>query len=307
MRDRERAGSHVAGRPSGRPRRWGDRLAPYLFISPFLVSFLALFLGPALYALVLSFFRYAGYGKATWVGFRNFRIILAYDVFWIEMRNIVFYWVAHAIPMVFLAFGLAVLVNSRLVTRKNFFKPVIFVPQVVASVAAALLFQCFFGTKYGILNHLLGTQIPWLTDMDLARWPVVILLVWRGTGYWFVICLAGLTTIGAEIMEAAIVDGATAWQRLTRITIPLMRKTFLFIFVVDAIVTLRLFAEPNVLAGKPGTLAPVEMAPVINLVVENVRNAQFGLAAATGWLLFVAIACVSWVQFRILQGRGEER
>jgi ABC-type sugar transport system permease subunit len=234
-------------------------------------------------------------------------VMLDYDVFWIEMRNVVFYWIAHAIPMVILAFGLAVLVNSRLVTRKNFFKPIIFIPQVVASVAAALLFQNFFGTKYGILNNLLGTQIPWLTDMDLARWAVVIVLVWRGTGYWFVICLAGLTTISAEIMEAAVVDGASAWQRLTRITIPLMRKTFLFVFVVDAIVTLRLFAEPNVLAGKPGTLAPVEMAPVINLVVENVRNAQFGLAAATGWLLFIAIAVVSWLQFRIFRVRGEER
>jgi ABC-type sugar transport system permease subunit len=278
--------------PRTRPVR--DRVIPYLFILPFLISFVALFLGPALYALVLSFFRYAGYGKATWVGLNNYAVMLDYDVFWIEMRNVVFYWIAHAIPMVILAFGLAVL---------NFFKPIVFIPQVVASVAAALLFQNFFGTKYGILNNLLGTQIPWLTDMDLARWAVVIVLVWRGTGYWFVICLAGLTTISAEIMEAAVVDGASAWQRLTRITIPLMRKTFLFIFVVDAIVTLRLFAEPNVLAGKPGTLAPVEMAPVINLVVENVRNAQFGLAAATGWLLFIAIAAVSWLQFRIFRAK----
>jgi len=299
--------SSASGVSHPRTRPVCDRVIPYLFILPFLISFVALFLGPALYALVLSFFRYAGYGKATWVGLNNYAVMLDYDVFWIEMRNVVFYWIAHAIPMVILAFGLAVLVNSRLVTRKNFFKPIIFIPQVVASVAAALLFQNFFGTKYGILNNLLGTQIPWLTDMDLARWAVVIVLVWRGTGYWFVICLAGLTTISTEIMEAAVVDGASAWQRLTRITIPLMRKTFLFIFVVDAIVTLRLFAEPNVLAGKPGTLAPVEMAPVINLVVENVRNAQFGLAAATGWLLFIAIAVVSWLQFRIFRVRGEER
>lgn len=290
---------------SQRTRRWSDRLVPYLFIGPFILSFLALFLGPAISALVLSFFRYAGYGKATWVGLRNYTVMLEYNVFWIEMRNVVFYWAAHAVPMVVLAFGLAVLVNSRLVTRKNFFKPVIFVPQVVASVAAALLFQNFFGTKYGVLNNLLGTQIPWLTDMGLARWAVVIVLVWRGTGYWFVICLAGLTAISSEIMEAAVVDGASAWQRLTRITIPLMRKTFLFVFVVDAIVTLRLFTEPNVLAGKPGTLAAVDMAPVINLVVENVRNAQFGLAAATGWLLFIAIAFVSWLQFRLFQGKTE--
>ena len=203
--------------------------------------------------------------------------------------------------MMIIAFLLAVLINSKFVTHKRVFKPIIFMPQIVAAVAAALLFQNFYGTKYGILNTFLGVEIPWLTDMGLARWAVVTLLVWRGAGYWFIIFLAGLTTINTEVLEAAIVDGASAWQRLTRVTIPLMRNTFLFAFVVDAIVTLRLFAEPNVLGGKPGTLAPVGMAPVLNLLVEGIRSARFGQAAAVGWLLFIIIAIVSWVQFRVLR------
>jgi ABC-type sugar transport system permease subunit len=207
--------------------------------------------------------------------------------------------------MMVLAFLLAILVNSKLVIHKRVFKPIIYVPQVVAGVASALLFQNFFGTKYGILNTLLGVEIPWLTDMTLARWAVVVLLVWRGTGYWFVIYLAGLTTISEEVLEAAIVDGANPWQRLVRVTIPLMRNSFIYAFVVDAIVTLRLFAEPNVLAGKPGTLAAVGMAPVVNLIVEGVRSARFGQAAAVGWLLFIVTAIVSWIQFRLLQGERE--
>jgi len=287
-------------------KRWNEILAPYLFISPFIISFIGLFLGPAAYALILSFFHYKGYGKARWVGLANYHAILQYKVFWIEMRNVVFYWVAHAIPMMIIAFVLAVLINSNLVRHRNFFKPIIFLPQLVASVASALLFQNFFGTEYGILNKMLGTRIPWLTDMTLARWAVVILLVWRGTGYWFVIYLAGLTSISAEVMEAAIVDGASAWQRLTRVTIPLMRNSFLFSFVIDAIVTFRLFAEPNVLAGKAGTLAPPEMAPVLNLLVENIRTARFGQAAATGWLLFLVIVFISRLQFRIIGGGEEE-
>jgi ABC-type sugar transport system permease subunit len=282
-------------------RRWGDILAPYLFISPFMISFFLFFLGPALYALVVSFARYRGYGAFRWIGFQNYINMLQYDVFWIEIRNIFFYWIAHAIPMMIIAFLLAVLINSKLVTHKRFFKPTIFMPQVVAAVAAALLFRNFFGTKYGILNTMLDTEIPWLTEMPLARWAVVSLLVWRGAGYWFVIFLAGLTTINPEVEEAAIVDGASPWQRLLRVTIPLMRNTFLFAFVVDAIVTLRLFAEPNVLGGQPGTLAPVGMAPVLNLLVEGIRSAQFGQAAAVGWLLFVIIAVVSFIQFRILR------
>jgi len=289
-----------------RSRRWGDAVAPYLFIAPFILAFILFFLGPALYALVVSFFRYKGYGKTTWVGIGNYRNMLKYKTFWTELRNVGFYWIAHAVPMMPASFLLAVLINSKIVLHKHIFKPIIYMPQVVAAVASALLFQNFFGTKYGILNMLLGVEIPWLTDPHLARWAVVVLLIWRGTGYWFVIYLAGLTSINEEVMEAAIVDGANAWQRLVRITIPLMRDSFLFAFVVDAIVSLRLFAEPNVLAGKPGTLASVWMAPVVNLLVEGVRSARFGQAAAVGWLLFIVIAVISWIQFRLLQ-RQEER
>ena len=266
-----------------------------------MISFFLFFLGPALYALVVSFARYKGYGQIRWVGLTNYINMLQYDIFWIEIRNIFFYWVAHSIPMMVIAFLLAVLVNSKLVTHKRFFKPTIFMPQVVAAVAAALLFRNFFGTKYGMLNSILGTEIPWLTVMPLARWAVVSLLVWRGAGYWFVIFLAGLTTINPEVQEAAIVDGASNWQRMKSVTIPLMRNTFLFAFVVDAIVTLRLFAEPNVLGGQPGTLAPVGMAPVLNLLVEGIRSARFGQAAAVGWLLFIIIAVVSFIQFRVLR------
>ena len=133
-------------------RRWDDILAPYLLISPFILLFLALFLGPAMYSLILSLFRYKGYGKATWVGLSNYRAILRYNVFWMEMRNVVFYWVAHTIPMMTAAFMLAVLINSNLVKHKNLLKPMIFLPQLVASVASALIFQSFFGTEYGILK-----------------------------------------------------------------------------------------------------------------------------------------------------------
>jgi len=284
-----------------RKKMRGDSLVPYLFISPFLIFFLGLFLGPAFYSLYLSFFRYAGYGASTWVGLGNYLAVLEYPVFWTEIWNTVFYWFAHAVPMMVVAFGLAVLVNSKLVRFKNIFKPLIFMPQIIATVVAALVFQNFFGTQYGILNRILGTEIPWLTDMNLARWVIVALLIWRGLGYWFVIFLAGLTSINPEVMEAATIDGVSVWQRLAYVTIPLMRSSLLFAFVVDGIVTMRLFAEPNVLVGKAGALASVEVAPVVNLVIENIRSARFGMAAATGWSLFILIAAISWFQFRLFQ------
>jgi len=281
-------------------KTWVELLTPYLFILPFIIFFIVFFMGPSTYSFGLSFYKYRGYGEARYVGLDNYERMLNYHVFWTTLKNTLFYWFAHAIPMMILAFLLAVLVNSKLVIHKNIFKPLIFLPQVIASVAAALVFQNFFGTHTGALNTILGTETPWLEDMGLAKWAVVILLIWRGTGYWFVIFLAGLTSISDEVNEAATVDGASAPQRLLFITIPLMRSTFLFAFVVDGIVTLRLFAEPNVLGGRGGALAPIQMAPALNLVVSNIRGARFGDAAAVGWILFAITVAITILQFLLI-------
>ena len=253
--------------------------------------------------MFVSLTRFRGFGTPQWVGLNNYAVVLNYGAFWLLLRNSVFYWVAHAVPMMTIAFLLAVLVHSKLVRWPKLFKAVIFLPQMLATVAVALLFQNIFGTRYGVLDSLFGVQIPWLTDPNLAPWTVVIMLIWQNTGYWFVIFLAGLTTIDPEIDDAARIDGASELQRLARVTLPLMRPTLIFAVLVDAIVSLRLFAEPNVLAGRPGSLAPDEIAPVLNLIVQNIRGGQFGLAAAVGWLLFLVIAALSFVMFRIMHQR----
>jgi ABC-type sugar transport system permease subunit len=295
--------------PTAHPRhwrnRWRERIVPYLFISRFILSFLILFLGPALYSLVLSFFRYKGYGEAQFLGVDNYVSILSYHVFWTALRNTIFYWLAHVFPLMILAFLLAVLVRSKLIGGKGFWKPVLFLPNIVAVVASALVFQSLFGTKYGVINTLIGAEIPWLQDYNLTRWVVVLLMVWRGIGWWFVIYLAGLTAINPEVEEAATMDGASNWQRLRYIIIPLMRNTFLFAFVIDAISSLRMFAEPNVLVGTGGALAPNEVAPVVNLLLTNLRGGRFGASAAVGWILFILTVTVSLLQFRVFRRKEE--
>lgn len=292
--------------PKIRNARVIDTLAPYLFIAPFIISFVVLFLGPALYSLILSFFRYKGYGTATFIGLANYQATLDYHVFWTMLGNTVFYWLSHVIPLMALAFFLAVLVRSKLVIGKSFFKPIIFLPNIVAVVAISLIFQNFFGTQYGVINKLLGTQIPWLQDNTLAKVVIVVLLVWRNVGFWFVVFLAGLTSINPEVEEASRVDGATTWQQLIHITIPLMRNIFLFAIVIDAIGSFQLFTEPNVLLARGGSLAPVDTAPLLNLLVVNLRSGNFGQAAAVGWILFVLIGIASFLQFRLFSERPQK-
>lgn len=283
-----------------------EKLVPYLFISPFILAFLILFLGPALYALVVSFFRYAGYGSMTFIGVYNYFATLQYRLFWIGLRNTVFYWIAHDIPMMSIAFGLALIISSKYIELKKFFKPMIYLPQLVTSVASALIFSSFFGLEYGVLNKLLGMKIPWLIDVNYARWAVVILLVWHGVGYWFIVYLAGLTSINPEIIEASIVDGANPWQRLLTIITPLMKNTLIFAFVVDAIGSLRIFTEPNVLMAQRGGMAPYEIAPVVNVMFSSLGAGRFGQAAAVGWLMFLITMVASWAQFKLFSRLNKE-
>lgn len=304
MADVDIARSDVAVRRSARSV-W-DVLAPYLFISPFIVSFLTLFLGPAIYSLILSFYRYKGYGDAKFIGLQNYIATLNYHVFWTSVGNTVFYWLVHVVPLMAIAFLLAVLVRSKFVRAKHVFKPILFLPNILAVVAASLVFQSLFGTQYGVINNLLGLQIPWLQNPTLAKIVIVLLIVWKNVGFWFVVFLAGLTSISPEVDDAARIDGASAWQRLRYITIPLMRPIFLFAFVIDAIGSFQLFTEPNVLLARGGTMASPDTAPLLNLLVINLRGGNFGQASAVSWILFLIIAAASFVQFRLFHDDARE-
>jgi ABC-type sugar transport system permease subunit len=286
---------------TARHREW---LAGYLFIGPFLISFLLFFVVPSIYSFALSFTDFRGYGDATFVGLRNYQALLGLPSFWKAAANMVFYFFVPLIPLLGGAFLLAVIVGSRFVRWASFHKPVIFLPQVMATVAAALAFRLIF-TDDGVLNQLTGLHIRWLTDPGMMKWSVAALLVWQGLGWYFIVFLAGLTRINQELYEAAAVDGATAWQQLRRITIPLMRPIFLLTIVMYTISTLRLFTEPAILLTGTGNLAAVspEAAPIMNILLNNVRNGAFGLGSAVGWILFVAAAVFSFVQFRVI-GRG---
>ncbi|TVY07503.1 carbohydrate ABC transporter permease [Paenibacillus cremeus] len=282
-----------------------DKLVPYVFIAPFIISFVIFFVFPSVYSFVLSFFRYRGYGSATFVGLDNYIALFIYPTFWTAVYNTLFYWIVHIIPVMAISFLLAVAVNSKLVKWKGFFKPVIFLPQITAAVASALIFKVIFATRYGVINKLLGTQIFFLEDPLLMKWSVVALILWRAIGWYFVIYMAGLTTISDEIQEAATIDGANAAQRLWHITVPLMRPIFLFAFMMDTIGSLKIYSEP-LLMFSTGMDAPTDVIPILSILTRNINGGNFGLASAVGWVLFVMILLVSLIQYKALRGGNDE-
>ncbi|MCS7461454.1 sugar ABC transporter permease [Paenibacillus doosanensis] len=285
--------------------KWRDRTVPYIFITPFILSFFVFFLFPAVYALVLSFYKYKGYGTASFVGVDNYVSLLTYGTFWLSVKNTLFYLVGHLVPVMVISFLLAVAIHSKLVKWKAVFKPLIFLPQIMASVAAALIWKVIFSTHSGVINNLLGTQYGFLEDPSLMKWSVVVLIIWRAVGWFMVIFLAGLTTVGEEVQEAATIDGANGWQRMVYITVPLMKPIFLFAFLMNTIHSLKIYNEPNLLVGGGLTSVPA-VAPIMNILTDNIRSGNFGMASAVGWILFVMIYIVSIIQYKLLGGNKTE-
>ncbi len=282
-----------------------EKMVPYLFIAPFLISFAVFFVFPAGYSLVLSFFKYKGYGKATFVGLNNYHSLLHYSAFWKAIGNTLFYFLVHLLPVMGFAFLFAVLLQSERIGKiRSVFKPILFLPQVVPVMASVLTFRVIFSTYTGAINQVFGLTVSWLDDPNIMRWTVVAYSVWRSTGWFMIIYLAGLTTINPSLYEAAILDGATSAQRIFYITIPMMRSIFLFAFIMDAISSFKVYTEVNVLLAGVGN-APTHAAPIMNLVTTNMKNGNFGMSSAAGWLLFLMILVISLVELLLMREKED--
>jgi ABC-type sugar transport system permease subunit len=203
-----------------------------------------------------------------------------------------------------ISFLLAVALQSKLLRGKSFYKTMIFLPQVVAVVAGALVWRIIFSTQSGVVNYLLGTSFPFLESSTLMKWSVVVFISWRAIGWFFIIFLAGLTTINEEINEAAMIDGAKFWGKMRNITLPLMKPFFLFAFLIDSINSLKIFTEPNLMLGNTGSI-PVDGMPIINLITTNINGGNFGMASAMGWLLFIMTLVISIIQFAVFRGERD--
>jgi len=282
--------------------KFKKKVTPYAFLFPFLLIYACFFLYPAIYSLILSFFKYGGYGKAKFVGLQNYINLFQYETMWTCLGNTAFYFIFSFIPTMVIAFLLANLVRSKYAKKyQRIYKPMIFLPQVCAVVASALCFKIIFGERVGVINQLLNAKIPFLTDLGIMKWTVIILLSWRNIGWYFIIFLSGLTSINDEIIEAAELDGASAWQKIWYVVVPMMKPTFLVAFITNAIGSFKIYTEPNLLLSQNYDPS-MNVAPYMNLIINSMAGGQFGMAAAEGWFLVIVILILTLIQLKFLGG-----
>jgi ABC-type sugar transport system permease subunit len=279
---------------------------PYVFLAPFFLTFFAFWLGPIIASFVYSFTDWRGIIDTHFIGFENYRKVLADPRFWVALKNTAFYGVVYVTLLNVLALVLALALDSTWLKLKNGIKIGFFLPVTISLVVAAVIFEMLFANGVGLVNITLKTvglpQPDWFGDSHYAIWTIIILRVWRSLGYYAVIYFAGLQAIPSDVKEAARLDGCNNLQVAWHVTLPLLKPVILFGVIMSTIWALEIFDEPWVLTK--GGPADSTLTIVIYLYQAGFQYIQLGYAAAVSYILTLIIVAVSIAQKLIA---GKER
>ena len=280
----------------------------WFFALPFVLVFGLFMLVPLVSSVLMSFTDFRGSDVATpwsvnFVGLRQYTHLFADPVFRRSLVNTA-YFVLLGIPLTMaVALVLAVALSTGVNRFRTVFRVGFYTPVVTSVVAVAVVWR-FILQPDGLVNRALagiGVSGPdWLHSTTWAMPSLIAMAAWRNMGTLMVIFLAGLQAVPAELGEAATVDGATAWQRFRRITLPLLRPTLLLGAVLISVGYLQFFEEPFVMT-QGGPLNSTLSATYFTY--NQFGFGRYGTAAAASYVLFVVIAAISVLQFRLLRAK----
>src|SRR5215831_13113290 len=224
------------------------RRLPWAFLAPALVIYSVVVGYPMVYSAYLSLFRWDGISPTkVFVGLDNYIILLTQnDVFWIALKNNAIWLVCALLLPTSIGLGLAILLNSKF-RGSHIFRSIFYFPAVLSLAVVGLIWTWIYHPDLGLLNQLLGAlglkalQRNWLSDPQIALYPVIIAATWNAVGLPMLLFLAGLQTIPEELHEAAKVEGAGPIQRFFYVTFPLLRETTLVVLAITAINALKAY------------------------------------------------------------------
>lgn len=306
------SGAAVRGIAPTAPRRRGaiqhGRPAA-AFLAPFLVLYLAFVIGPTLYGLVLSFTdaSLVKPGLSGSAGLSNYAEALSSPDFWSSLWHTLWFTILTTPPLVVLGFVLALLAN-RVGRGRWFYRLAFFAPYILPSAVVALIWMWLYTPGLGLIDTTLAkvgiTAPSWLGDEVWAMPSLAITTVWWTLGFNFVLYLAGLQEIPRELYEAAAMDGASPWQQIRSITIPLLGRTTTLVAVLQVIASLKVFDQMYLMtAGGPNFATRSILQFVYD---EGFTNYRVGYASAVSMLFFLVVLAVSAVWFSLVRRQERE-
>jgi multiple sugar transport system permease protein len=285
----------------------GEGRAAWILAIPFTLLFLTFTAWPVLQSLFMSFTDTRQKDLRTpfavdFIGVQNYARALSDPVFQKAAANTA-YFVLAGVPLTLAVALVAAVALDKGITRlRSIYRLGFYTPVITSIVAVAVVWRFILQPDSGLANTVLGwfgIQGPnWLGEVQWAMPSLILMAVWRNFGTGMIIFLAGLQGVPASLQEAAAIDGANAWQRFWNITFPLLRPTLLFVSVTTAIGYLQFFEEPFVMTSG----GPLNSTISLSMYTYNQFGyGNYGLAAAMSYLIFVVIAVVTALQFRLLR------
>jgi multiple sugar transport system permease protein len=279
-----------------------EALSGYVLILP-AVAVLALFIiYPMFLNLFISLHKWPLLGKSRpFVGFSNYgKLIFNDPIFWVTLKNTLYFVAGYVSLVTVMGLAVAVLLWDMRRIYQTVVKTLLFLPAVSMLVCISLIWVWMYMPQLGLVSYLLslvGIRAPaWLRDPAWAMPSIIFMMVWKDLGYVMVLYLAGLSGIPENYYEAAKIDGASAWNRLRFITLPLLNPTTFFVVATQIIKAFQVFAPVQLMTnGGPGDATRVLLLQIYH---KGFLFSRMGDAAALSTILFLLILIVTLLQFR---------
>lgn len=275
--------------------------APYLFMLPALIIYLSVIVFPVFYSLVISFKSGTGIGNMEFVGLKNYAQLVHDDVFWMSFRHTIIWIVLTVVLTMTISLMLAVLLNQKFVGR-TFFRAFFYFPSVISAIAVAIIWRWIYNPQIGFINQFakaigLDFSQTWISTPSTALFALFIASLWQAIGQPMILFLAGLGGISPDVLEASDIDGANAVQKFFRITIPLMKDTFVMVISTLLIAAMKVYDIVKGLTdGGPNNATQVLASYMYNQVFQY-NNVGYGTAIAIVMVLMMLVVIIPYMSF----------
>ena len=278
-----------------------DRISSFLMLAPVVILLIICSIYPFFWMLRYVLCDYNGF-VSRFTGMQNIERMMKDTAFWGSIGHTFEYAVYKLVFIIPLALVIAVLLNSR-IKGSSVFRLVYFLPTVISSSISGMIFNFIFATSNGILNGVLGKQIPWLTDSSLVMIAVTVLAVWGGFGNYMLYFLTGMNGISQDIYEAAKIDGANGTQTFFRITLPMLSPVLKVVLMMAITGALKDYEAIMVLTqGGPGNRSMVMFLYIYNLIfgtANNVTQPQIGYGALLSCVSAIIVGFITLLYLRL--------
>jgi sn-glycerol 3-phosphate transport system permease protein len=287
-------------------KRKGETWLAWLLLLPTLIGLGVFVFYPALDSFHLSLHEVDPFStRKTFIGLDNYRMLLLSPQYWQSIRVTIAFALMTVLPSIVLSLAIAIGIDANPYAR-GLFRTIFLAPVAISSAMAAMLWVFFYNPSAGLINyaldllHIAGPN--WLGQGMPALIAVSIVTVWKDIGFNVIFFLAGLAAVPNDVREAAVIDGANAWNRFWRIILPLLSPTLLFVGVVSMINSFQAFGQIHVLTqgGPAGSTSTM----VYNLYRDAFENFQTGSASAQAVILFLLMLAATAVQFYVAKKRA---